>query len=253
MVRWFRHWMAVPQAAGRRLGRRAGAALRDGREPLARRAGVAARRAQLTRSTCTASGARTASTATAGSTHAPADRPEPPDTFTYDPAKPGADRPVRRLLAHAGRSPRDPAARRRARLHLGAADRGARGDRAGAAGAVGGVGAKDTDFTAALSDVHPDGTARALTDGILRARYRTAGRRRSCSCPTGGTSFASTSGRPATCSCPATASASRCRAATSRATTAIPTPARRSAPSRDSRGPPDGLPRQHRAVLLVLR
>jgi len=32
--------------------------------------------------------------------------------------------------------------------------------------------AKDTDFTAALSDVQPDGTARALTDGILRARYR---------------------------------------------------------------------------------
>ncbi|MEZ5292378.1 MAG: CocE/NonD family hydrolase [Vicinamibacterales bacterium] len=32
--------------------------------------------------------------------------------------------------------------------------------------------ATDTDFTAAVSDVHPDGTARALTDGILRARYR---------------------------------------------------------------------------------
>jgi putative CocE/NonD family hydrolase len=32
--------------------------------------------------------------------------------------------------------------------------------------------ARDTDFTAALSDVHPDGSARALTDGILRARYR---------------------------------------------------------------------------------
>jgi putative CocE/NonD family hydrolase len=32
--------------------------------------------------------------------------------------------------------------------------------------------ATDTDFTAALSDVHPDGTARALTDGIIRARYR---------------------------------------------------------------------------------
>lgn len=32
--------------------------------------------------------------------------------------------------------------------------------------------ARDTDFTAALSDVHPDGTARALTDGIVRARYR---------------------------------------------------------------------------------
>ncbi len=32
--------------------------------------------------------------------------------------------------------------------------------------------AKDTDFTGRLVDVHPDGTARALTDGILRARYR---------------------------------------------------------------------------------
>ena len=32
--------------------------------------------------------------------------------------------------------------------------------------------ARDTDFTAKLVDVHPDGTARALTDGILRARYR---------------------------------------------------------------------------------
>jgi putative CocE/NonD family hydrolase len=32
--------------------------------------------------------------------------------------------------------------------------------------------ARDTDFTAKLVDVHPDGTARALTDGILRASYR---------------------------------------------------------------------------------
>jgi putative CocE/NonD family hydrolase len=32
--------------------------------------------------------------------------------------------------------------------------------------------APDTDFTAQLSDVFPDGTARALTDGILRVRYR---------------------------------------------------------------------------------
>jgi uncharacterized protein len=32
--------------------------------------------------------------------------------------------------------------------------------------------ARDTDFTAKLIDVLPDGTARALTDGILRARYR---------------------------------------------------------------------------------
>jgi len=33
--------------------------------------------------------------------------------------------------------------------------------------------ARDTDFTGKLVDVFPDGTARALTDGILRARYRT--------------------------------------------------------------------------------
>jgi putative CocE/NonD family hydrolase len=32
--------------------------------------------------------------------------------------------------------------------------------------------ARDTDFTAKLVDVFPDGTARALSDGILRARYR---------------------------------------------------------------------------------
>jgi uncharacterized protein len=32
--------------------------------------------------------------------------------------------------------------------------------------------APDTDFTAKLVDVHPDGHARNLTDGILRLRYR---------------------------------------------------------------------------------
>jgi putative CocE/NonD family hydrolase len=32
--------------------------------------------------------------------------------------------------------------------------------------------ARDTDFTAKLLDVGPDGTERTLTDGILRARYR---------------------------------------------------------------------------------
>jgi putative CocE/NonD family hydrolase len=34
--------------------------------------------------------------------------------------------------------------------------------------------AKDTDFTAKLVDVHPDGYARILQDGIIRARYRTS-------------------------------------------------------------------------------
>ena len=32
--------------------------------------------------------------------------------------------------------------------------------------------ARDTDFTGTLTDVFPDGTSRALADGILRARYR---------------------------------------------------------------------------------
>jgi hypothetical protein len=32
--------------------------------------------------------------------------------------------------------------------------------------------ARDTDFTARLVDVFPDGAARALSDGIIRARYR---------------------------------------------------------------------------------
>lgn len=32
--------------------------------------------------------------------------------------------------------------------------------------------ARDTDFTAKLADVEPDGTAWNLCDGILRARYR---------------------------------------------------------------------------------
>jgi putative CocE/NonD family hydrolase len=34
--------------------------------------------------------------------------------------------------------------------------------------------APDTDFTAKLVDVFPDGTARNLTDGLLRARYRSS-------------------------------------------------------------------------------
>ena len=41
--------------------------------------------------------------------------------------------------------------------------------------------ATDTDFTAKLVDVFPDGTARVLTDGILRARYRQSKTTPSCS------------------------------------------------------------------------
>jgi hypothetical protein len=36
--------------------------------------------------------------------------------------------------------------------------------------------ARDTDFTAKLVDVHPSGFAQNLQDGIIRARYRTAGK-----------------------------------------------------------------------------
>lgn len=36
--------------------------------------------------------------------------------------------------------------------------------------------ARDTDFIARLVDVHPDGYARNMTDGIIRARFRNAGK-----------------------------------------------------------------------------
>lgn len=43
--------------------------------------------------------------------------------------------------------------------------------------------ARDTDFTAKLVDVHPDGHARNLTDGILRLRYRKSLQRAELSAP----------------------------------------------------------------------
>jgi putative CocE/NonD family hydrolase len=43
--------------------------------------------------------------------------------------------------------------------------------------------ARDTDFTGKLVDVFPDGTARALADGILRARYRNGTTRQSLLAP----------------------------------------------------------------------
>ena len=103
---------------------------------------------------------------------APANGAQPPDTFTYDPAKPvptglfGAysRMPVDRreiqkradVLVYTSAPLTEPLeVVGPVQLVLTAASS-----------------AKDTDFTAALSDVQPDGTARALTDGILRARYR---------------------------------------------------------------------------------
>ena len=102
----------VPRATPARLARRAGAAVPHGREPLARRAGVAAARARSSRrSSCAATAAPTASTATAGSiARRPAPRPSRPTPTPTIPPSP-CHRPLRRLLAHARRPPRDPAAR----------------------------------------------------------------------------------------------------------------------------------------------
>lgn len=97
---------------------------------------------------------------------------EPPDTFTYDPANPvptgrfGAysRMPVDRrefqqrddvlvYTTDAFTAPMEVTGPIQLVLHIASS-------------------APDTDFTAAVSDVQPDGTARALTDGILRTRYR---------------------------------------------------------------------------------
>ena len=86
--------------------------------------------------------------------------------------------------------------------------------------------AVDTDFTAKLVDVWPNGYAQNLTEGILRARYResTTGQPNPSS-PARSTNTRSTSGPPAMSSSKATASASKFPAATSRASTATSTPA----------------------------
>ena len=105
---------------------------------------------------------------------------EPPDTFTYDPADPvptvgGANSGPARALPM-GRGPRDQ------RLVL---DRDDvllyRSDPLAEPLEVTGPlrmvlfaasSAVDTDFTAKLMDVAPDGNARLLTDGVVRARFR---------------------------------------------------------------------------------
>ena len=98
--------------------------------------------------------------------------PETPDTYTYDPATPV---PTGRFGAYS-RMPvdrREIQARRDVLVYTSAPLT----EPLEVTGPVQAVlwiasSAKDTDFTAALSDVQPDGTARALTDGIVRARYR---------------------------------------------------------------------------------
>ena len=102
----------------------------------------------------------------------PANGNEPPDTFTYDPAKPVPTG----LFGAYSRMPVDrrEIQKRADVLVYTSAPLTAPLEVVGPVQLVLSVAssAKDTDFTAALSDVQPDGTARALTDGILRARYR---------------------------------------------------------------------------------
>ena len=85
--------------------------------------------------------------------------------------------------------------------------------------------APDTDFTAKLVDVYPDGTAINVAQGIIRARYRDSWKRRRCWNLGGCMRTASICGPPATASAKDTASALRSPAATSHNLTAIPTPA----------------------------
>lgn len=60
--------------------------------------------------------------------------------------------------------------------------------------------APDTDFTAKLCDVRPDGYAQNIVEGVVRARFRDSLGRHRRSCRTGSTNTGSTCGRPAICS-----------------------------------------------------
>ena len=182
---------------------------------------------------------------------APAAADETPRHVHLRPGEAGADRtrsaPTRAMPADR----RDiQKRRRRARLHLGSVDR----SRSRSPVPVQLVlwassSATDTDFTAALSDVHPDGTARALTDGILRARYRDSRTTPALLTPGQRYEFTIDVGATSNVFLPGHGSGSRSRAATSRATTAIPTPARRSPPTpRTVVRAADRVPRRDRAL-----
>jgi putative CocE/NonD family hydrolase len=109
------------------------------------------------------------------STSPPGD--EPPDTYIYDPKDPAATLGGNTLIIPQGVADQGPVEDRQdvlvytseasemdlevtgpIEVHLFASSS-----------------AVDTDFTAKLVDVHPDGYARNLQDGIIRARFRTSG------------------------------------------------------------------------------
>jgi len=102
----------------------------------------------------------------------------PPDTFLYDPGKPvpttGGAVCCDNKLFPWGPLDQRPVERRRDVLSYTTSSLGADLEVTGAIQVVlyASSSAVDTDFTAKLVDVFPNGEARILTDGILRARYR---------------------------------------------------------------------------------
>ncbi len=175
IVRWFRHWMPVPAGAASapdwpgapvRLFLMGENRWRDEQEwPLAR---------AVPTPFYLQSGGHARSLAGDGRLEraAPAGTAAVPDTFTYDPAT-----PVPTGLS--GAYSRMPVDRREIQqrddvLVYTSGPLTAPLEVTGPVRLVMWIAstARDTDFTAALSDVQPDGSARALTDGILRARYR---------------------------------------------------------------------------------
>ena len=100
---------------------------------------------------------------------------EPPDRYEYDPCQPGSDL-WRQHADYSGRG--DGPARggkptRRIGLYRRAAGRGRlKSPDPSRSCSYASSSATDTDFTAKLVDVRPDGYAQNIADGILRARYR---------------------------------------------------------------------------------
>jgi putative CocE/NonD family hydrolase len=175
VINWFRHWMPMPASASGTLMDWAGAPVRifvmgddvwrDEQEwPL--------ERAVPTPFYLGSTGAANSLAGDGALTTSPPAASATPDTFSYDPARPvptgsfgaysrapGDRRDVQKrpdVLVYTSAPMTQPLeVTGPVRLVLWASSS-----------------ARDTDFTAALSDVHPDGTSRALTDGIVRARYR---------------------------------------------------------------------------------
>ena len=168
-LRWYDQRLQGHRHRHRR--RAAGAHLRDGRERLARRARVAAgAHAVHATTTCTAAAGRTRSFGDGAlSTEPPGD--EPADRFAYDPRRPGADARRARACSLEQHRPARPRGRSSGATTCSSTptaplERGPRGDRPGRAGAVRRlVSAPDTDFTATLVDVHPDGQAIHIVRG----------------------------------------------------------------------------------------